>query len=65
MPCGNYKEMVRKGDLIMITDNQKPIFDLAELLDEAKDRIEEKLHIEGEVRKWRFIEELKRTKGLS
>ena len=35
----------------MITDNQKPIFDLAELLDEAKDRIEEKLYIEGEVSK--------------
>ena len=49
----------------MKTDNQKPIFDLAELLDEAKDRIEEKLYIEGEVRKWRFIEELKMTKGLS
>lgn len=49
----------------MKTDNKKPIFDLAELLDEAKDRIEEKLYIEGEVRKWEFIEELKRTKGLS
>ena len=49
----------------MITDNQKPIFDLAELLDEAKDRIEEKLYIEGEVRKWKSTEELKRTKGLS
>jgi hypothetical protein len=43
--------MVRKGDLIMKTDTQKPIFDLADLLDEAKDRIEEKLYIEGEVRK--------------
>ena len=27
--------------------------------------IEEKLYIEGEVRKWEFIEELKRIKGLS
>ena len=26
----------------------KPIFDLEELLEEAKDRIEEKLYIEGE-----------------
>ena len=49
----------------MITDNQKPIFDLAELLDEAKDRIEEKLYIEGEVRKWKSTKELKRIKGLS
>ena len=49
----------------MKTDTQKPIFDLAELLDEAKDRIEEKLYIEGEETKWEFIEELKRIKGLS
>ena len=62
MPCGNYKEMVGKGDLIM---EIKPIFDLAELIEEAKDRIEEKLYIEGEVRKWKSTEELKRTKGLS
>ena len=40
--------MVGKGDLIM---EIKPIFDLAELIEEAKDRIEEKLYIEGEVRK--------------
>lgn len=29
------------------TEQQKPIFDLAELIEEAKDRIEEKLAIEG------------------
>lgn len=31
----------------MKNDNQEPIFDLYELLDEAKDRIEEKICIEG------------------